>query len=276
MRPERDNIAAPALPPRLRGSAPSAAAGRAELTAAGPGAGPLLRLRPAQQRPRAPLRDRVGPALPRRGPGDARRPLPPLPVHRATRGARRRRSRGSGSRHPVADDSGYGSGTTTGARAGRRSSSGARAGRCGGFTSARASTRRPRRRSRRSCAAHRPDAEPPPPLEPLRPSDAPGALVVAADATRSFRAARRREPWRAGADAARARAQLRGGRRPRHRRRRRASSGRARRRPRASARRSRARPVRPRGPRAPRAPRVATEPSSGLELYSVSFSAGVP
>ena len=45
------------------------------------------------------------------------------------------------------------SGTTTAARAGPASSSGAWAGRCAGSTSARATTRRPRRRSRRSCAS---------------------------------------------------------------------------------------------------------------------------
>ena len=61
-----------------------------------PGAGPLLRLRPAQQRPHAPLRVRVGPPLPRGGPGDDRGAGAALPV--------RRRLRGGGSRDRTSRD----------------------------------------------------------------------------------------------------------------------------------------------------------------------------
>ncbi len=99
--------------------------------------------------------------------------------------------------------------------------------------------------------------EPPPPLEPLRPSDAPGALVMP-PTDEVFPGGSVTEPWRAGGDeralelnyeAGGAHASVAGaGRAPR----------RARRRPRAGAGDRRTRPLRPRRPRAPRAPRAAT------------------
>ena len=86
------------------------------------------------------------------------------------------------------------SGAPTAARSGRRSSSGDRAARSAGTTSARASTGAPRRRSRRSCAPPGVDGELPEPLEPLRPSDAPGALV-AAPSEEVFPGGSADEPW---------------------------------------------------------------------------------
>ena len=72
------------------------------LTAAGPGPRPLLRLRPAEQRPHPALPGRVGPPLPRGGPADDRRPGAALPVRRRP-GGRRRRPRAAGGRVPGRD-----------------------------------------------------------------------------------------------------------------------------------------------------------------------------
>ena len=102
---ERDNIAAPELPGRLRWleRRARAAAGRAHRGR--PGARPLLRLRPAQQRPRAALRGRLGPSAtatpgwPRSA--STRRGFA-FTGERAALGPALERL---GVRHPVADDS---------------------------------------------------------------------------------------------------------------------------------------------------------------------------
>ena len=103
MRPERPDIAAPELPGRpLARRRRAAEDGRADRSRTG--ARPLLRLRAAEQRPRAALRDRLGCPLSLRGADDARGPLAALPLHlgRATLGP----ALGLlGVSHPVADDS---------------------------------------------------------------------------------------------------------------------------------------------------------------------------
>ena len=67
-----------------------------------PGARPLPRLRPAQQRADPALPGRVGPALPRRGPQHDRRPGPALPLRRRP-GCRRRRPGATRRRVPGGD-----------------------------------------------------------------------------------------------------------------------------------------------------------------------------
>ena len=124
----------------------------AELTAAGTRARPLLRPHPAQQRARPPLRRRVEPPLLDARPDDARNPLPALRASRPTPRSQPTRSSAWESSTRSRSTSTTRSGTTTAARAGRRSSSGDKAARCAGRTTARASTERPRRRSRRSFA----------------------------------------------------------------------------------------------------------------------------
>ena len=89
MRPPRADIAAPALPPRIRwlNSEPRS---MAELARRRARARPLLRLRPAQLRALAPLRRGLARALRRGGPDGPRRPLPQVPVHRDPRRDRAR------------------------------------------------------------------------------------------------------------------------------------------------------------------------------------------
>ena len=85
VRPERDNIAAPDLPEGIAwiGEEPELDAGADRRR---PGAGPLPRLRPAQQRPHPPLPGRVGPPLSRRRPAarsaSRRRASPSAPTRR--------------------------------------------------------------------------------------------------------------------------------------------------------------------------------------------------
>ena len=131
-------------------------------------------------------------------PDNARHPLPAVRPHRRC-GGRDRGDRGASvSSMPSRSTSTTRSGTTTGARAGRRCSSGARAARFAGRTTAKASTGRPRKRSRRSSAGERRG----------RPAAADGAVARDRRAGRapagayrrgSSRAARLREPWSATA-----------------------------------------------------------------------------
>ena len=104
LRPERDNIAAPVLPPRLRWLNAERPPVLAELTAAGPGARPLLRLRPAQQRPRAALRRSPGTsATATRGwrRSASTRPASSSPASAAALGAGARAARGRATRSPT-------------------------------------------------------------------------------------------------------------------------------------------------------------------------------
>ena len=168
------------------------------------------------------------------------------------------------------------SGTTTAARAGRRCSSGPRAARCAGFTSARASTTRPSRRSRPSSRGSTRRFEPP------------RAARAAARDRRprcARRAAERRDlPGRLGHRAVasadrdgRTRARVRGRRCPRHGRpapgelRVSIDGGRGSRDRRSGA------PAWSSSPRILRHQRhsLSTAPRPG-SIYSVSFSAGVP
>ena len=97
------------------------------------------------------LRARVEPALfPARPDASSASTRPGSVQRRARDGGRGRGGSGSSIRSPSTPTTR--SGTTTAARAGRRCSSGAAAAPWPGRTSARASTGRPRRRSRRSCA----------------------------------------------------------------------------------------------------------------------------
>ena len=148
-------------PPTCPTGSPGSARSRESmpaLTAGGPGARPLPRLRPAQQRAHAALPDRVGPPLPRGGPQHDRRPGAALPLRRRARGRRRRPATRSASSSRSRSTPSASCGTPTAARAGPASSSGASAAPSPGSTSARANTGRPRRRSRRSCARSTPCA----------------------------------------------------------------------------------------------------------------------
>ena len=138
----------------------------------------LRRARPARDRhPHRRLRD-----LARRGQRPARRRAArrPVPGRRSTRGSS--------------------CGTSTATRAGRPATCGTRAARCSRCTTARAPTRRPSARSR-SCSASSEE-----PLPPLRPEDAPGVLLPAADRGPAGRLQRARTRPAASGRCSRARA----------------------------------------------------------------------
>ena len=146
MRPQRDNIAAPVLPPRLRWLNAERAPVLAELTAAGPVLVHFFdfaQLNSVRALPYAVAwTDRYRDA----GLATLGRPLAAVPVHGEADALAAALAR-LGVEHPVCDDSSYAVWHDYGCAAGRRCSSGARAGRCAGSTSARASTRPPSARS---------------------------------------------------------------------------------------------------------------------------------
>ena len=153
MRPERDDIAAPELPGGLRWHGSERAPRMSELTAAGPVLVHFFdfaQLNSVRALPYAIEWDR---RYRRRRADDARDPLAAVLVHRPARGprpgARAARGRPPGRRRFRLRRSG----TTMAAGAGPRCSSGAGAGRCAGLISARASTAPPSGRSRTSCAS---------------------------------------------------------------------------------------------------------------------------
>ena len=204
MRPGRDNIAAPDLPAGLAwiGERAGVDAGADRRR---PGAGPLLRLRPAQQRAHPALPDRVGAPLPRGGPERDRRAVAALPLRRRPGRGRRRPDARSGSSSRSRSTPSTISGAPTAARAGPASSSGASAARSPGSTSARANTWRPRSRSRTSCARSTPcgrcrsrwrrcarptppapgSSPPPPSSSPAAPGSGPGRPARTARSWRS-------------------------------------------------------------------------------------------
>ena len=248
------------------------------LTAGGPGAGPLPRLRPAQQRAHPALRGRVGPPLPRRGPEHDRRPGAALPVRRrparrsppassASASSSRSRSTPTATLWHAYGCEGWPSlflWSLGGALSWFHFGEGEYLG-----------TEEAIQAELREQDALRQDL--PAPIEPLRadrrprrPGDGaqrralPGRLLGAPlDRRRGRRGARR---------------PLRGGRRPRDARGRRRARGRARRR--AGSSRCAvdgAGPLRPRRAPAARAPTSCVlRPSPGLRVWSVSFAAGVP
>ena len=284
MRPHRDNIAAPVLPPGCAGCARRAPAcsrarpGDRRAHRRRPAAGPLLRLRPAQQRPRAPLRRSPGTERYREaGLATLGHPLAPLRLHRRARrrsapalerlgspppGRRRLRLRG------LARLRLQGLAVALPLGPGRRAAL---------VSLRRGRVRGDRAGDRRRAGGARPAASQPPP--PLR--------AAAADrrAGRARRPAERRaaagrlglRPVAAGGGRGRARARVRGRRRARLRRRRGRAPRRARRRGRPD---DRGRPPRasttsPSTP-ATSATRCASRPSPGIAIYSLSFSAGLP
>ena len=234
-------------PPTCPRESPGSARNRRRcrsLTAAGPGARPLPRLRPAQQRPDPPLPGRVGPPLPRRRAADDRRPGAPLPVRRRPRGGRRgpraarRRVPGRDRRRarPLALLRLRGLAQPLPLGPGRRPDAGS--------TSARANTPGPRRRSRPSCASSTRCASCRRRWRRCAPTDAPGRAGDGAEPRalpgRLLGAALDRGRGRRGA-----RRPLRGGRRLRDGRGRGRGRGRARRRGRGAGRGRRRRPSTP-------------------------------
>ena len=169
----------PSLPARRRVGRGRRAAARAARRL-GPAARPLLRLRPAQQRPGAALRRGLARALPRPRAGDARRPLAPLPLHARRRGRSRRRCRASGSTGRSPSTRGTRSGATTDAAGWPSLFLWGRGGALRWYHLGEGEYAATEEAIREALAeAGDPGTGWPAPLEPLRPGDAPGARVIA-------------------------------------------------------------------------------------------------